>query len=88
MCIAELRERLALLKEKEREREEQKRREISDGKVRQGQRLDEAKRKIQGNIHLYNTMWPFKPNDNIQHIDRIYNRQRKKIAGIILSLLP
>jgi len=56
MCIAELRERLALLKEKEREREEQKRREISDGKIRQGQRLDEAKRKIQAHrSHIQQT---------------------------------
>jgi len=52
MSIAELRERLALLKEKEQEQEEKRRREISDGKQRKEQRLEEAKRKIEAHRSL------------------------------------
>ena len=48
MSIAELRERLCLLKEKEEAKEAERRKEIHQAKHRQELRLNEAKRKIEG----------------------------------------
>ena len=48
MSIAELRERLCLLKEKEEAKEAKRRQEIHQAKERQELRLIEAKRKIEG----------------------------------------
>lgn len=88
MCIAELRERLALLKEKEQEREEERRREISDGKQRQGKRLDEAKRKIEAHRSLLQQAakedrknsgpCPTAKNERLKELEKKLNQRRNE----------
>lgn len=64
MSIAEIRERLALLKEKQQENEEAKRQEIADTKKRQDLRLEEAQQKIDAHrsLNLRSNQMSEKPN--------------------------